>query len=50
MKTRKSFHGAFNLKADAKRKEKKVKGFIRKVIMNGKTRYIVMTNKRKESK
>lgn len=37
------FHGAFRFKDSAKRKEKQVGGFIRKITVRGETRYVVMT-------
>lgn len=40
------FHGAFADKSDAKRKEREVSGFIRKIKVRGHTRYAVMTSKR----
>jgi hypothetical protein len=39
------FHGAFGKKADAKRKEKSVGGFIRLTKIRGSTRYVVMTKR-----
>lgn len=40
------FHGAFKRKADAVRKERRVKGaFIRKIKVRGQTRYAVMSRK-----
>lgn len=40
------FHGAFGTKARAKKKEKSVGGFIRKISVNGETRYAVITKKK----
>jgi hypothetical protein len=39
------FHGRFKTKADAKRKEKSVYGFIRKVTVKRVPYYLVMTRK-----
>ncbi len=40
------FHGAFGTKAKARRKERRRKGaFIREVLIRGKKRYLVMTEK-----
>lgn len=39
------FHGAFAHKSDAKRKERKVGGFIRPKRIKGHLRYVVMTGK-----
>jgi len=37
------FHGSFAKKADAKKKEKEVHGFIKPTKIKGKRRYTVMT-------
>lgn len=43
-----TFHGAFATKTKAKKKERRVRGaFIRKVKIKRKTRYLVMTRKRR---
>lgn len=39
------FHGAFSLKKDAKKKERSVGGFIRRIRVRGSTRYAVLTRK-----
>lgn len=39
------FHGAFGTKEAAKRKEKRVHGFIREITVRGDKRYVVMTRK-----
>lgn len=39
------FHGAFGTKKAAKRKEKRVHGFIREIKIQGSKRYVVMTRK-----
>lgn len=39
------FHGAFGTKAKAKRKEHAVGGFIRRTVIHGHARWIVMTRK-----
>ncbi len=41
------FHGAFSSKADARRKERRVRGFIRRLRIRGHVRYVVMTRKRR---
>lgn len=40
-----TFHGAYSTKSKAVRKERKVKGFIRRVKVRGSTRYLVMTRR-----
>lgn len=41
------FHGAFKTKAKAKRKEAKLKnGFIRRIRVRGRTRFVVMSRRR----
>jgi hypothetical protein len=50
MKKRKkvTFHGAFATKTKAKKKERRVKGaFIRKVTIKRRTRYLVMTRRKR---
>lgn len=42
------FHGAFGSKAKAVRKERRVRGFIRKARIKGHTRYMVLTRKRRK--
>lgn len=39
------FHGAFRKKSDARRKEREVGGFIRKITVRGDVRYVVMSGK-----
>lgn len=39
------FHGAFGTKAKAKKKERAVGGFIRRIRVRGSIRYAVMTRK-----
>ncbi len=39
------FHGAFSVKKDAKRREKKVGGFIRPIRVNGRRRFAVLTRR-----
>jgi hypothetical protein len=41
-----TFHGAYGSKADAKAKERKVGGFVRRIKVNGQTRYAVMSERR----
>ncbi len=41
------FHGAYGTKAKAVRKERQVGGFIRRVTVRGRRRYVVMTKKGK---
>ncbi len=41
------FHGAFGTKKKARAKERKVGGFIRRVKIRRKVRYVVMTQKGK---
>lgn len=41
------FHGAFSHKSDAKRKERKVHGFIQRVHIHGETRYLVRTRRKR---
>jgi hypothetical protein len=41
-----TFHGAFGTKAKAKRKEHSVGGFIERVRIRGRVRYVVMTGRR----
>jgi hypothetical protein len=40
-----TFHGAYSSKADAKRKERQVHGFIKRTKVRGSTRYVVMTER-----
>lgn len=40
------FHGAFSSKADAKKKERKVHGFIRPTTIKGERRYVVMSERK----
>ena len=42
-----TFHGAFSTKRKAVNKERKVGGFIRRKIINGHVRYVVMTGRKK---
>ena len=39
------FHGSFGTKVGAQAKERKVKGFIRKITVKGHTRFLVLTGK-----
>lgn len=41
------FHGAFKSKTDAKKRERKVDGFIKTIKVGGQRRYSVMTRKGK---
>lgn len=41
-----TFHGAYQTKAKAVKKERRVKGFIKKTKVNGEIRYIVMRRKK----
>jgi hypothetical protein len=40
------FHGSFSSKATAIKKEQEVSGFIREKIIDGKTRYFVLTERK----
>lgn len=40
------FHGSFTRKADAKRKERRVGGYVKRVKVRGVTRYTVITRRR----
>lgn len=42
-----TFHGAYGKKADAKRKERAVGGFIERKVIKGHLRFVVMKGKRK---
>jgi hypothetical protein len=40
------FHGSYSTKSDAVKKEQEVHGFIRERVVDGKTRYFVMTERK----
>jgi hypothetical protein len=40
------FHGSFSSKANAVKKEQEVGGFIREKVIDGKTRYFVLTERK----
>ena len=40
-----TFHGAFSTKAKARKKERAVRGFIKRVKIRGSTRYVVMKDR-----
>jgi hypothetical protein len=42
-----TFHGAFKSKVRAKRKERRVHGYIRRARIKGHTRYLVLKDKRR---
>ena len=43
--TKMCFHGSFADKERAKEREREVRGFIRRVTVKGRTRFLVLTNK-----
>lgn len=42
-----TFHGAYTRKTQARRKEHSVRGFIRRAIIGGHLRYVVLKRKRR---
>lgn len=40
------FHGAFASKTNAKKKERKVRGFVKRIRVRGQTRWVVLTRRK----